>query len=168
MNKEQKQAIEGLERLFNKKYESKSNGFTLINVDALNEKTNKIKFNEQQEELDRETWENVANQEAYRIIKLLKKDLPHVSIQKYGHENRHHDLPTILIRRSDRGSTHHLDCVTIEVVVERVQYVDEFDTYRNYGCGLVYRDNYRDNRFETIDDLVQSPGFLETLRTRVL
>lgn len=168
MNKEQKQAIEQLERLFNKKYESKSKGFTLINVDALNEKTNKIKFNERQEKLDEETWTNLANQEALRIIKLLKKDMPFVSIQKYGIENGHYDLPTIIIRRSDRGSTHHLDCVTIEVVVDKFESVDEFGTYRKYGCGFVYRDNYSANRFETIEDLVQNPRFLETLRMRVL
>lgn len=146
-----------------------SANFNLINVDALKEKTNEIQRYKMQEEADRLAWDEISNEETKRLVRLFKDDLPNISVQKYGKENGHYDLPSVLIRRYDYTSTHHESCVTIEVLVDRKYDVkDSFGNYYKRGVKLNYRYDYGGKKFETIEELVSDYNFLELLRTRVL
>jgi hypothetical protein len=146
-----------------------STTFSLINVDALNDKTNEIKRYKMQEEAERLAWTEMANEEARRLVKLFKSDLPNASIQKYGDGNSFYYLPSVLIRRDENTSTHHESCVNVEVVVVRRNDVkDSFGNYYDRGIKLNYRYNYGKEEFETIEELVSNHYFLESVRNRVL
>jgi hypothetical protein len=148
-----------------------SANFNLINVDTLKEKTNEIQRYKMQEEADRLAWDEIANEEAKRLVRLFKDDLPNTSVQKYGKENGHYDLPNVLIRRDDNTSTHYESCVTIEVLVDRKNDVnDSLGNFYTRGVKLYYIHSYsyRGEKFETIEELVSDWKFLEALRTRVL
>jgi hypothetical protein len=148
-----------------------SANFNLINVDTLKEKTNKIQRYKMQEEADRLAWEEIANEEAIRLVKLFKADLSNASVQKYGRENGHYDSPKVLIRRDDETSTHIDSSVTVEVVVVRKNDVnDSLGNFYTRGVKLYYRHSYsyKGEKFDTIEELVSDWKFLEALRTRVL
>jgi hypothetical protein len=171
MTTNQKQIIDALVNEFNRieAMHKPSTTFSLINVDALNDKTNEIKRYKMQEEAESLAWDEIANEEARRLVKLFQEDLPTASVQKYGKENRFYDLPSVLIRRDERSSTHHEDCVNVEVVVVRRNDVkDSFGNYYNRCVKLNYRYNYLGKAYETIEELVSEPHFLELIRNRVL
>lgn len=147
---------------------NQNKGFNLINIDSLNEKTNEIKRYEEEELANKLAWERIANEEAIRLVKLFQEDLPNACVQKYGKENRHYDLPSILIRRNNNTSTHPESCVNVEVIVIREYFHDSFGRTISKGLRLAYRFNYGKEEFNTIEDLVKDSRFLETIRTRVL
>lgn len=143
--------------------------FKLINVDALNDKTNEIEMYKAREKAEMEAWEELAQEEARRLVKLFKADLPNACIQKYGDGNTYYDLPSLVIRRNERTSTHPDSCVNIEVTI--VKYDDVKDSFGNYyrrGVRLNYRFNYGNERYDTIEDLVSQRDFLESIRNKVL
>jgi hypothetical protein len=146
-----------------------STTFSLINADVLNEKTNEIRKFELNEIADSEAWDKIANEEARRLVNLFKSDLPTASVQKYGKENGHYDLPSVLIRRNESTSTHHESSVNVEVTIVKQRDVeDSYGNRYNKGVKLNYRFNYGDERFETIEELVANKCFLESIRKRVL
>jgi len=146
-----------------------STTFSLINADVLNEKTNEIRKFELNEIADSEAWDKIANEEARRLVNLFKSDLPTASVQKYGKENGHYDLPSVLIRRNESTSTHNESSVNVEVTIVKQRDVkDSFGNLYNKGVKLNYRFNYGDERFETIEELVANKCFLESIRKRVL
>lgn len=171
MTTNQKQIIDALVNEFNRieSMHKPSTTFSLINADVLNEKTNEIRKFELNEIADSEAWDKIANEEARRLVNLFKSDLPTASVQKYGRENGHYDLPSILIRRNESTSTCMDNCVNVEVkIVKRRDVKDSFFNLYNRGVKLNYRFNYGDERFETIEDLVANKDFLESIRKRVL
>jgi hypothetical protein len=136
---------------------------------VLNEKTNEIRKYELNESADSEAWDKIANEEAMRLVNLFKSDLPTASVQKYGRENGHYGLPSILIRRNESTSTHNESCVTIEVkIVKQRDVEDSFGNRYNRGVKLNYSFNYENARFETIEELVANKCFLESIRKKVL
>jgi len=171
MTSKQQQIIDALVNEFERieAMHAPSTTFSLINVDALKDKTNEIKRYKLQEEADRLAWNETAQEEARRLVKLFQTDLPTASIQKYGKENGHHDVPTLLIRRNENTSTHYESCVIVEVTI--VKYNDVKDSFGNYytrGVKLKYGYNYGREEFETIEELVSDYHFLESIRRRVL
>jgi hypothetical protein len=171
MTTNQKQIIDALVNEFNRieAMHKPSTTFSLINVDAMKDKTNEIKRYKMQEEAESLAWDEIANEEARRLVKLFQEDLPTASVQKYGKENRFYDLPSVLIRRDERSSTHPESCVNVEVVVVRRNDVkDSFGNYYNRCVKLNYRYNYGREEFETIEELVSNHYFLESVRNRVL
>lgn len=143
--------------------------FNLINVDVLNDKTNEIKRYKAREVAEMEAWEELAQEEARRLVKLFQADLPNASIQKYGSENGHYDLPSVLIRRSENGSTHVESCVIVEVTIVKCSDVkDSFGNNYRRGVKLNYRFNYGSERYDTIEELASEQHFLELIRNRVL
>lgn len=143
--------------------------FNLINVDVLNDKTNEIEMYKAREKAEKEAWEELAQEEARRLVKLFKADLPNASVQKYGSENGHYDLPSVLIRRNERTSTHHESCVNVEVTIIKCEDVkDSFGNTYKRGVKLNYRHNYLGRKYDTIEELASEPHFLELIRNRVL
>lgn len=171
MTTNQKQIIDALVNEFNRieSMQKPSTTFSLINADVLNEKTNEIRQHELNENADKEAWDKIANEEARRLVRIFKSDLPTASVQKYDSENGHYDLPSILIRRNENMGTHVDDCVNVEVkIVKQRDVKDSFGNLYNRGVKLNYGFNYGDERFETIEDLVANKYFLESIRKRVL
>ena len=171
MTTNQQQIIDALVNEFNRieAMHAPSTTFSLINVDALKDKTNEMKRYKLQEEAEMLAWDEIANEEARRLVKLFQADLPTASVQKYGNGNSYYDLPSVLIRHNENTSTHPESCVNVEVVVVRRNDVkDSFGNYYNRGVKLNYRYNYGREEFETIEELVSDYYFLESIRRRVL
>ena len=143
--------------------------FNLINLDALNDKTNEIKMYKAREVAEMEAWEELAQEEARRLVKLFKADLPNACVQKYGDGNTYYDLPSLVIRRNERTSTHPESCVNVEVTIVKCEDVkDSFGNHYRRGVKLNYRYNYLGERYDTIEELASEPHFLELIRNRVL
>ena len=170
MNVKHQEIINALINEFNRIENSRNQNkrFNLINVDSLNEKTNEIQRFKEEVIANKQAWDDIANEEARRIVKLFQEDLPNACVQKYGKETGHYDLPSLMIRRNEKTSKHYEDCVTIEVKILTEIIRDSFGIPYSKGLRLAYRFNYEDNEFNTIEDLVKDSRFLETIRTRVL
>lgn len=147
---------------------NQNKGFNLINVDSLNEKTNEIQRFKEEAIANKQAWDDIANEEARRIVKLFQEDLPNACVQKFGKETGHYDLPSLMIRRNENSSKHYEDCVTIEVKILTEPVRDSFGNGYSKGLKLVYKFNYGRNEFNTIEELVKDKTFLESIRTRVL
>jgi hypothetical protein len=143
--------------------------FNLINANVLNEKTDEIARYKAEEKANQETWDKMADDEARRLVKLFQEDLPTASVQKYGRENGHYDLPIVLIRRNERTSTHHDSCVTVSVIISKsIDVRDSFGNAYERGVQLKYRFSYGGDSFNSIEELVSDKRFLEELRVKVL
>ena len=177
MTNNQQQIINSLISEFDRMNQSNNanNGFNLIDIKPL-----KTKTTTQKEWLDLQTadeiaWEKLANEECYRIIDLLKQDIPNACIQKYGAENGFGDYSTILIRKTSQCSTHYDCAVRLEVKVDKVYKMDEHGKYYKFGDCLKYRPypnifaSYQQNdTYKTLEEAVSDKAFLEAIRTRVL
>ena len=114
---------------------------------------------------DNERWDKIANDEAKRIVDLLQKDLSMYSVQKYDHSNGHFDLPIVLIRNNEKGSTHHEDCVIFNVCVKE-EYKSFEDIRESFGIGLYYK--FRGQLFNTIEELLGDETFKRQLKDKVI
>ena len=143
--------------------------FNLINLDALNDKTNEIARYKAEEKANLESWDKMANDEAKRLVKLFQEDLPTASVQKYGKENGYHDLPIVLIRRNENTSTHPDSQVSVSVIISKaIDVRDSFGNAYERGAQLKYRFSYGGESFNSIEELVSNKLFLEELRLKVL
>lgn len=147
---------------------NQNKGFNLIKIDSLNEKTNEIQRFKEEAIANKQAWDDIANEEAIRLVKLFQEDLPNACVQKYGKETGHYDLPSLMIRRNENSSTHYQNCVSIEVKILTETIRDSFGNTYSKGLSLAYRFNYDRNEFNTIEELVKDSTFLESIRTRVL
>jgi hypothetical protein len=147
---------------------NQNKGFNLINIDSLNEKTNEIQRFKEEAIANKQAWDDIANEEAIRLVKLFQEDLPNACVQKYGKDTGHYDLPSLMIRRNENSSKHYQDCVSIEVKILTETIRDSFGNPYSKGLSLAYRFNYDRNEFNTIEELVKDSTFLESIRTRVL
>ena len=170
MNVKHQEIINTLINEFNRIEDSRNQnkGFNLINIDSLNEKTNEIQRFKEEAIANKQAWDDIANEEAIRLVKLFQEDLPNACVQKYGKDTGHYDLPSLMIRRNENSSKHYEDCVSIEVKILTETIRDSFGNTYSKGLSLAYRFNYDKNEFNTIEDLVKDSRFLETIRTRVL
>jgi hypothetical protein len=154
---------------FNRMNENKktSFGFNLIDINPLAKINQEVKEFYQLAEADNIAWNNLANQEAQRIVDLLKQDLQGYCVEKYGKENGHYDLPTILIRHDEKTSTHPDSCVTINVQIE---YEDKklYDSYQKFGVKLYYISTYGGKRYYTIEEAINADSFQQKLRKVVI
>jgi hypothetical protein len=165
----QQELLSQLINEFNRMNESKktSTGFNLIDINPLAKINQEIKEFNQLADADCIAWNNLANQEAQRIVDLLKQDLQGYCVQKYGKENGHYDLPSILIRHDEKTSTHCNSCVTINVEIEhQTKYIH--DTPRNFGVKLYYVSTYGGTRYYTIEEAISDATFQRKLRNVVI
>jgi hypothetical protein len=170
MNVKQQEIINTLINELNRIEDSRNQnkGFNLINIDSLNEKTNEIQRFKEEEIANKQAWDDIANEEAIRLVKLFQEDLPNACVQKYGKETGHYDLPALMIRRNKNSSKHYADCVIIEVKVLTEQIRDSFGNTYSKGIRLAYKFDYNNNEFNTIEEIVKDKRFLELIRIRVL
>ena len=116
---------------------------------------------------DNERWDKIANDEARRIIGLLQEDLDLYSVQKYDHSNGHYDLPIVLIRNSESGSTHPDSCVTFDVCVSKeYKSLGRENVSEPFGIGLYYK--FCSKRFDTIEELLRDEQFQRQLKDKVI
>lgn len=170
MNVKNKEIINTLINELNRIEDSRNQnkGFNLINIDSLNEKTNEIQRFKEEAIANKQAWNDIANEEAIRLVKLFQEDLPNACVQKFGKETGHYDLPSLMIRRNENSSKHYEDCVIIQVKILTESIRDSFDNTYPQGLRLAYSFNYEKNEFNTIEELVKDKTFLESIRTRVL
>jgi hypothetical protein len=174
LTKQQKQIIADMSDSFAKVNEqfNTSKSFNLINADELHMlNRKKIEFAENVK-IAKENWCKLAEAEVYRIISLLKEDLPNAVIQKQGKENGHYEGNSILIgRRESDLSGHHEKRVTIDVVkLTEKAMEDEYGNWSNIPMGLAYEywgSNSRE-RFSDIQSLCSSKVFISQVRNKVL
>lgn len=163
MNAKQQEIITLLINEFNRiESSSVSNkGFNLIDVGSLQEKSKEIAKYKAEEELDVQAWRKVADEEAFRLVALFQQDLPMVEVYKYGKANGHRDIPTV-------GIVGIKEIIRIDVCIKREDYKDRYGNFYSKGIQLYYECNFTgNNRFNTIEELVASPMFLEGIRTNL-
>lgn len=176
MTKDQQQIIDTLINEFNKINQSNNadKGFNLIDITPLKTKTTIQKEWSEMRRADEIAWQKLANEECYRIIELLKQDIPNVCIQKYGEQNGFGDYSTILIRKTSQCSTHYDNSVRLEVKVFKVGKLDEYKQYYEFGDCLMYKpypnsgNSHTDCTYKTLQGAISDKVFLEALRTRIL
>lgn len=178
LTKNQQQTIQFITEQFNRLNEQQQprRNFKLVDVQPLENITEKIKATDEEEKLNYEMWRKLAYDERDRIVSLLSEDLPMnrvriktnytcsmmsiCRVQKYWNGNEF----------AEYISDHHDECVKIDVVIE---YKDSYDDlakkYRKYGTRLKYQLNYnRKIDYNTIEELCSTDEFKDTLRKRVL
>jgi hypothetical protein len=146
-----------------------SGTFNFIYTDPLLQKTMEIKQNKAIADADYQAWRKMAIDEADRLVVLLRQDLPNAYIYRHSKENRHYESATIDILRNKGASSHYESSVTIEVgVITKL----EFQTHRCHyekGVGLNYIHKYcGDEKFNTMQDLANSPKFQNKIRETIL
>jgi hypothetical protein len=165
MTTNQQQIVDALVNEFNRieAMHKPTTTFNLINVNALNDKTNEIEKYLARRKADMEAWNKLATEEAIRLVNLFKADLPTASVQKYDSDNG------LVIRRDKNHSTHHEYCVIVMVkIVYLNDVIDSFGNIYSRGVKLQYEYNGSNDRFDTIEELVAKTNFLELVRKRVL
>lgn len=165
----QQELLNQLINEFNRMNESKktSTGFNLIDINPLAKINQEIKEFRELAKTDHIAWGKLANQEAQRIVDLLKQDLQGYCVEKYGRENGHYDSPTILIRHSEKTSTHSDSCVTIDV---SIKYQPRFlhNESLSFGANLYYVSTYGGMHYKTIEEAISDASFQRKLRERVI
>jgi hypothetical protein len=141
--------------------------FNLIDINPLEKINREIKEFEELANADSKAWEKIANNEAQRIVDLLKEDLKGYSVQKYGKENGFIDIPVILIRKSDKHSTHNEDSVRIQVHIQKEDKLVH-GSFKQFGIGLKYSSTYNGLRYNTIEEALNDEWFQLNLRRIVL
>jgi hypothetical protein len=172
LTKQQLQIIANMSDSFAKVNEqfNTSKSFNLINADELHMMNRKkIEFAENVK-IAKENWCKLAEAEVYRIISLLKEDLPNAVIQKQGKENRHYEGNSIFIgRRESDLSGHHERLIIIDVLkLTETSMEDEYGNWENIPMGLAYEYWGSKERFSDIQSLCSSKGFITQVRNKVL
>lgn len=172
LTKQQQQIIADMTNSFAKVNEqfNTSKSFNLVNADELHMLNRKKKEFEENVRIAKENWNKLAETEVYRIIFLLKEDLPNAVIQKQGKENRHYEGNSILIGRREIDLIgHHESRITIDVVrLSETSMEDEYGNWENIPMGLAYKYCGSEERFSDIQSLCSSKNFNEQIRKKIL
>lgn len=175
LTQNQKQTIEFITAQFEKLNGSTQpkRKFNLVDIKPLEDKAEKIRQLDDEEEISKKMWTDTQKRELQRITDLLREDLPEdrimVKINTYGSV-----LSICRIQFLSNGelfiNDHHESCVKIEVVLKKKSYWDEYSQkHRDEYTNFYYRLNYdRDKEYNTIEELVSTDEFKDTLRKRVL
>jgi hypothetical protein len=147
-----------------------SKSFNLINADELHMLNRKKREFEENAKIAKENWNKLAEAEVYRIISLLKEDLPNAVIQKMGKENGHYEGNSILIgRRESDLSGHHEGRITIDIKRGgEITIKDEHGNWSHIPKGLSYEFWGDSERFSNIQSLCSSQYFINQIRKKVL
>ena len=153
----------------NEQFET-SQSFNLINVNELNMLNRKKREFEANVQIAKENWNKLAEAEVYRIISLLKKDLPFAVIQKMGKENGHYECNSILIGRTESKLIgHHENHITIDVYKREETIIeDEYGNCSRIPSGLSYQYLGSKQNFRDIQSLCLDKYFIEQVRNKVL
>ena len=174
LTNQQKQTIEFLTAQFEKLNASTQpkRKFNLVDIKPLEDKAEKIRQLDEEEKISMKMWTDAQKNELHRIARLLIEDLPQektmININPYG--------CTLYICRIQYLSSgqpftndHPNSCVTINVHLKKKSYWDEYSQkHRDEYTNLYYRLNYGKVEYSTIEELVSTDEFKDTLRKRVL
>ena len=138
--------------------------FNLVDIKPIEDKLERIRQLDMEKETAYKIWTEARKNELHRIADLLREDLPKdrimVEINTYGSV-----LSICRMQYLSNGqifiNDHHESCVKIEVVLKKKSYWDEY-------TNLYYRLNYGKVEYSTIEELVSTDEFKDTLRKRVL
>ncbi len=172
LTKQQQQIIADMTNSFAKVNEqfNTSKSFNLINANELHMlNRKKIEF-EENVKIAKENWYKLAEAEVYRIISLLKEDLPNAVLQKQGKENRKYEGNSILIGRREIDLIGHYESrITIDVVKFTEKRInDEYGNCNFIPIGLAYQYCGSEETFSDIQSLCISKGFITQVRNKVL
>ena len=146
--------------------------FNLVDIKPLEDKAERIKQLDEEEKIQYQIWKDAQKNELHRIADLLIEDLPQdrtmININPYGCV-----LSICRIQYLSNGqiftNDHHESCVKINVEVKKKDYWDEYSQkYRYEYTNLYYTLNYGKVEYNTIEELVSTDEFKDTLRKRVL
>jgi len=173
LTENQKKAIEFITEQFeNLNASQPKKKFNLVDVQPLLEKNERIVQLNKELELMEETWSNLINDELHRICNLFREDLPSdktdVIINEYGKVLK--ICRRIYLRNGDVYNPSYVDeCVTISLYKAHNQVYDEYcQMYIKNIYGIYYKLNYKDTRYNTIEELVATDEFKNSIRNRVL
>ncbi len=146
--------------------------FNLVDIKPLEDKAERIRQLDEEEKIQYQIWTDAQKSELQRIADLLREDLPEdrtiIEVNTYGCV-----LSICRIQFLSSGqpyiNDHPESCVKISVEKKRNNYKDEYSQkYRNEYTHLYYTLNYGKVEYSTIEELVSTDEFKDTLRTRVL
>lgn len=146
--------------------------FNLVDIKPLEDKAERIKQLDEEEKIQYQIWKDAQKNELHRIARLLIEDLPQdrtmININPYGCV-----LSICRIQYLSNGqlftNDHHESCVKIDVEVKKKRYWDEYSQkHRDEYTNLYYTLNYGKVEYNTIEELVSTDEFKDTLRKRVL
>jgi hypothetical protein len=153
----------------NKKSPTQSNktGYSLINVDALLDKTRRENEFKAKVEEDICIWNAKKDAEVDRLLTLFRKDLPNLSIHRQGKIHGKYDGSSIIICRHGKEMAHYESLIWIEVSYTTINKSDEFNNWDKFGEALRYRYECA-NYYPSIEELIEKSQFLNDLRKKML
>ena len=174
LTQNQQQTIQFLTEQFEKLNGSQQpkTKFNLVDIKPLEDKAERIRQLDEENETEDKAWAELRKNELQRIADLLREDLPEdrimVKINTYGCV-----LYICRIQYLSNGQLYINDdtdrCVTIHLELKRNSYKDEYSQkYRGKYTNLYYTLNYGKVEYSTIEELVSTDEFKDTLRKRVL
>lgn len=146
--------------------------FNLVDIKPLEDKAERIRQLDEEEEISKKMWTDIQDNEIKRIAALLREDLPKDRIMVkpnfYGSQ-----LQICRIQFLSNGQLYVRElpdsCVTINVHLKKKSYWDDYSQkHRDEYTNLYYRLNYKDVEYSSIEELVSTDEFKDTLRKRVL
>jgi hypothetical protein len=143
-------------------------GFNLIDVRTLVDKSKRINEWNEMKKADTLAWRKAANEECYRIIELLKDDMPEVYIEKC---ERTDARIIICKRKEDVGFSDRI--VTLDIRISNKTMLDEYKNCYVFGEYLTYKpsptelDAYS-SCYRNLQGAISDKRFLDALRTRIL
>lgn len=177
LTKQQQQIIADMTNSFAKVNErfNTSKSFNLINADELHMLNRKKREFEDNVEIVKENWEMMASLEAYRIIELLKEDLPNAIIQKMEERcSQFRSVIEICKEESDKSSEFTSDIQLkyknrIDIQIKPLEWLiieDEYGNWEKIPHELHYQHN--GSYYKSIQSLCSSEKFIEEIRNKVL
>jgi hypothetical protein len=174
LTQNQQQTIQFLTEQFEKLngLQQPNKKFNLVDIKPLEDKSERIRQLDEEEKISKKMWTDAQENEIKRIIALFQEDLPQESITVqpnfYGSQ-----LKICRIGFLSNGQPYirdfHDSCVTINVYLKEKSNWDEYSyKYRTEYTNFYYILNYGKEEYSTIEELVSTNEFKDTLRTRVL
>ena len=146
--------------------------FNLVDIKPLQDKKERIKQLDDEEEISKKMWTDAQESELRRIVALFQGDLQqeNITVQPnfYGNQLK---ICRIIFLSSGKMyiSDFHDSCVTINVYLKVKNNWDEYSyKYRTEYTNFYYKLNYGKVEYSTIEELVSTDEFKDTLRKRVL
>lgn len=146
--------------------------FNLVDIKPLQDKAERIRQLDEEENISKKMWTDAQENEIKRIVALFQEDLQHenITVQPnfYGSQ-----LKICKIEFLSNGQPYirdfHDSCVTINVYLKVKDNWDEYSyKYRTEYTNFYYKLNYGKEEYSTIEELVSTDEFKDTLRKRVL
>lgn len=146
--------------------------FNLVDIKPLQDKAERIRQLDEEENISKKMWTDAQESEIKRIVALFQEDLQqeNITVQPnfYGSQ-----LKICRIGFLSNGQPYvrdfHDSCVTINVYLKEKSNWDEYSyKYRTEYTNFYYKLNYGKEEYSTIEELVSTDEFKDTLRKRVL